>query len=66
MPALTALHTYQDVATLSGIMRAQSDDDPWEVTMPNIRTEADCLGEFDVGAVVVWGATLPRALRYRS
>jgi len=32
---------------------AQSDDDPWEVKMPNIRTEADCLGEFDVGAVVV-------------
>jgi fumarate hydratase class II len=30
--------------------------------MPNIRTEADSLGEFDVGAVVVWGAQTQRSL----
>jgi fumarate hydratase, class II len=29
--------------------------------MPNIRTEANCLGEFDVGVVVVWGAQTQRS-----
>jgi fumarate hydratase class II len=32
--------------------------------MPNIRTETDCLGEFDVGLVVVWGAQTQRPLEH--
>src|SRR6201993_1637633 len=37
-----------------------------KVTMPNIRTESDSLGEVDVAADVLWGAQTQRSLEYFS
>jgi fumarate hydratase class II len=37
-----------------------------KVTMPNIRTETDSLGEVDVAADVLWGAQTQRSLEYFS
>src|ERR1700739_1070185 len=37
-----------------------------KVTMPNIRTESDSLGEVDVAADVLWGAQTQRSLEHFS